>query len=77
MWKEGAFMMPLSMANIGEKVVIKRINGRDEIKIHLAELGFIPDSEVMIVNKVGKNFILQVKESRIAIDDSMANRIMI
>ena len=67
-------MMPLTMAKAGETVTIKKITGKDEIRQHLAELGFVVESEV---NEIAGNLILQVKESRIALDKTMANRIMI
>ena len=35
------------------------------------------DSDVTVVNTVGGNLILQVKDSRVALDKTMANRIMI
>ncbi|MCH3971722.1 MAG: ferrous iron transport protein A [Oscillospiraceae bacterium] len=68
-------MMPLSMAKAGERVTIRRITGKDEVRQHLAELGFVVDGEVTVVNELGGNLILQVKDSRIALDKSMANRI--
>ena len=70
-------MMPLTMAKAGETVTIKKITGKDEIRLHLAELGFVVGSEVTVVNAIAGNLILQVKESRIALDKTMANRIMI
>ena len=70
-------MMPLSMAHTGETVVIGKITGRDETRRHLAELGFAVGSEVTVVNEIAGNLILQVKDSRVALDRSMANRIMI
>ena len=66
-------MMPLTMAKAGETVTIKKIPGKDEVRLHLAEL----DSEVTVVNEIAGNLIIQVKESRIALDKTMANRIMI
>lgn len=69
--------MPLTMANIGECVSVKRVTGNDEIRQHLAELGFIMGEPVTIVSKNGGNLIINVKDSRIAIDKTMANRIMI
>ena len=68
-------MMPLTMAKAGETVTIKKITGKDEVRLHLAELGFVVDSEV--VNEIAGNLIVQVKESRLALDRTMANRIMI
>lgn len=69
-------MMPLSMAKAGETVTIRRITGKDEVRQHLAELGFVVDSEITVVNEMGGNLILQVKDSRVALDRSMANRIL-
>ncbi|MCI9121213.1 MAG: ferrous iron transport protein A [Oscillibacter sp.] len=69
--------MPISMAKAGETVTIRRITGRDEVRQHLAELGFVVDSEVTVVNEMAGNLILQVKDSRVALDRGMANRILI
>lgn len=70
-------MMPLTMAKSGETVIIKKITGRDQVRQHLAELGLVVNEAVTIVNEMGGNLILQVKDSRIAIDKGMATRIMI
>ena len=69
-------MIPLTMAKPGETVTIRKITGKAEIRQHLAELGFVVDSDVTIVNEISGNLILQVKDSRIALDRTMANRIM-
>ena len=70
-------MMPLSMAKEGETVTIRKVTGKDEVRQHLAELGFVVDSDVTVVSILAGNLIVQVKDSRIALDKSMANRIMI
>lgn len=70
-------MMPLTMARVGETVTIRRITGRDEVRQHLAELGFAVDSAVTVVGETAGNLILQVKDSRVALGRTMANRIMI
>ena len=70
-------MMPLTMAKAGETVTIRKITGKDEVRLHLAELGFVVDSQVTIVNEIAGNLIVQGKESRLALDKTMANRIMI
>ena len=70
-------MMPLTMAKAGETVTIRKITGKDEIRLHLAELDFVVGSRVTVVNEIAGNLILQVKDSRIALDKTMANRIMI
>ncbi len=70
-------MMPLTMANIGESLEIKKISGRDDTKRFLASLGFVIGSQVTIISRFGDNFIINVKDTRVAIDQSMAKRILI
>ena len=69
--------MPLAMAQVGDVNIIKKISGRDEVRQHLAELGFVVGEEVQIVNEMGGNLILAVKGARIALDKAMAMRIMV
>ena len=69
--------MPLTMAKAGETVTIRKITGRDEVRQHLAELGFMVDTSVTVVSELAGNLILQVKDSRIALDKTMAMRVMI
>ena len=69
--------MPLTMARVGEKNRIKKITGRDEIRHHLENLGFVAGEYVTIVSELSGNVILNIKDSRIALDKAMANRIMI
>lgn len=69
--------MPLTMANIGEKNFIRKITGKDEVRLHLAQLGFVIGSEVCIVSAIGGNLIISIKDTRIAIDKKMATRIII
>lgn len=69
--------MPLSMARTGESNVIKRINGRDETRRFLENLGFVVGSVVTVVTEIGGNLIVNVKESRVAIGRDMANKIQV
>lgn len=69
--------MPLAMAQVGDVNTIKRISGRDEVRQHLAELGFVVGEEVQIVSEMGGNLILAIKGARIALDKTMAMRIMV
>ncbi len=70
-------MMPLSLAGVGEQNTIKRIGGSPEVKQHLENLGFVVGSTVTIVNTLGGNVIVNVKESRVAISEEMARKIMV
>ena len=70
-------MMPLSLAQVGEENIIKRIGGSPEVKRHLENLGFVVGGEVTVVNTLGGNVIVNVKEARVAISKEMASKIMI
>ena len=70
-------MMPLAMADIGDVNTILKITGQDELRRHLAELGFVVGGEVRVISELGGNLILSVKDSRIALDKTMAMRIMV
>ena len=70
-------MMPLTFASVGETVTIRKITGKDEVRQHLAELGFVVGETVTVVSSIGGNLILNIKGSRIALDASMAQRVML
>ena len=69
-------MIPLTAAKAGETVTIKKITGRDELRRHLAEMGCVVDDDVTVVNEMAGNLIVQVKDSRVALNKDMANRIL-
>ena len=70
-------MMPLVVAPAGEEQMIKRIGGSEEVKRHLQELGFVPGGYVTVVNEIGGNLIVNVKESRVAVDKQLAQKIFV
>lgn len=70
-------MMPLIFANPGEGNIIKKIGGSAEVKRHLENLGFVVGGTVTIVNDLGGNLIVNVKEARVAISKEMAQKIMV
>ena len=70
-------MIPLCLAEKGEPQIIRKIGGSPEVKQHLENLGFNIGGEVLIVNTLGQNIIVKVKEARIAISDELARKIMV
>ena len=70
-------MMPLTLANIGEKNIIQKVGGNPEVKKHLESLGFVAGGSVSLIAMLGGNIIVNVKEARIAISKEMAQKIMI
>ena len=70
-------MMPLTMANVGETNVIKKIGGKEETRRFLENLGFVVGGVVTVISEVGGNIIVNVKDSRVAIGKGMANKILV
>lgn len=70
-------MMPLSLANPGEEAIIRKIGGSPEVKKHLENLGFVVGGAATVIASMNGSVIVKVKESRVAINDEMARRIMI
>lgn len=70
-------MMPLSLAQQGEENIIRKVGGSADIRLHLETLGFVVGAMVTVINEIGGNVIVNIKESRIAISREMANKIMI
>ena len=70
-------MMPLVLSEPGEAQIIKKIGGSPEVKQHLADLGFNVGGEVCVVSMLGGNLIVKVKESRVAVSEELARKIMV
>ena len=75
--RKGRKMMPLTLAEVGEVNIIRKIGGRPEARSYLENLGFVAGGAVTVINTIGGNVIVNVKESRIAISKEMAQKIMI
>ena len=70
-------MLPLSLADPGKEFVVRRVGGSPEVKKHLENLGFTAGSSVTIITSLNGNVIVKVRESRVAISDVMARKIMV
>lgn len=70
-------LMPLTFAKPGHTGVIQRILGKDEARRHLESLGFVVGAAVSVVTERGGNLILQIRDSRVALDRATASRILI
>lgn len=70
-------MLPLTLAKQDEEQIIRKIGGSAEVKKHLEDIGFSCGSTVTLLTRIGGNVIVKVKESRIAISQEMAMKIMV
>lgn len=71
------FSMPLTMAPLGRKMMVHRITGKDETRRFLANLGFVEGADIYVVSELNGNVIICVKDTRVALDKSLTNRIMV
>jgi len=69
--------MPLTCAESGERHVIRRIGGDDAVRRHLESLGFVVGGTVTVVSTLGPNLIVNIKDSRIAVDGDLAARVLV
>ncbi len=67
-------MMPLTLMSPGEDAIIQRM---PEVRQHLENLGFVVGGNVSVINTIGGNLIVNVKEARVAISREMAQKIMV
>ena len=70
-------MIPLTLCKNGESCMITRVSGKEDVRNHLYDLGFVVGAEVSIVNELAGNVIVSIKDSRVAIDKEMAQKIMV
>ena len=70
-------MMPLTLANVGEENIIRKIGGKPEVRAHLENLGFVTGGNVTVISTLGGNLIVNVKDSRVAVSREMASKIMV
>ena len=69
--------MPLNLAPSNEELIIRKIGGSPEVRLHLENLGFNVGGSIMVVSELNGNIIVKVKESRIALDNELARKIMV
>ncbi len=69
--------MPLTLATVGEENMIRKVGGKADAKKHLEDLGFVAGGNVTVIAMMGGNVIVNIKESRVAINREMASKIMI
>ena len=69
--------MPLSMVSQGDDFLIKKINGKEEVRRFLENLGFVAGAQVSVISEISGNVIVQIKDSRVAISKEMAQKIIV
>ena len=74
--KIGGQMKTLLSLKVGEKGVVVRILGGQTACKRLNELGFVPGTEIKLVNKISSGpVMIQVKGSKLALGRGLANKV--
>lgn len=69
--------MPLTLAKTGEEVIVQRVGGKEDTRLYLESMGFVPGTKVTVVSEIQGNLIIMVRETRIALGKDLANKIMV
>ncbi|PKM68005.1 MAG: ferrous iron transport protein A [Firmicutes bacterium HGW-Firmicutes-2] len=67
--------MSLNKAKIGQTFIIVKIEGHEKIRKFLFTLGCFEGESITIISKLAGNYIVNIKDSRYAIDEAMAKSI--
>ena len=70
-------MMPLPLAPIGDELMVQRVSGNPKVRTHLENLGFVPGASAIVISEIAGNLIVNIKESRIAIDKELGMKIFV
>ncbi len=70
-------MFPLTFAGAGETNIIRKVSGKPEVKKHLEDMGFVIGAPVTVVSAIDGNLIVNIKNTKVALDKELATKIMI
>ena len=71
------YMLPLTFVKTGDLAKVIKVHGKDTVKKHLADLGFVDGTIVNVISSHEGDIILNVKDSRLAVTKEMADKVMI
>ena len=70
-------MLPLTYADTGTVNIIRKVTGKPEVKKHLEDMGFVAGAPITVVSTVNGNLIVNIKDTKVALDRELATKIMI
>ena len=68
---------PLPLATHGHRYTVVSVRGVDERRTFLANLGFVEGADVAVVSGMGGNYIIDIKGTRIALNQALVSRVMV
>ncbi len=70
-------MLPLTLAQQGDSVVVVKVGGSESVKKHLSDLGFVAGTAIEVVSSHNGDMILNVKGTKLAMTREMAQKIKV
>ena len=69
--------MVLLKAQIGQTFHVKRVEGKEKVQKFLFTLGCFEGEKITLISKLAGNYIVNIKDSRYALDEGMAKSIVL
>ena len=69
--------MPIALAPINVDMKVVRVLLDDKTKKHLESLGILVNSSIKVISSVNGGVVIAVKEGRLALDKSIASKILV
>lgn len=69
--------MSLSRAEVGQRLTVQEVQGKEKIVKFLFSLGCYSGEEITVISKLAGNYIVNIKDSRYALDNKMAKIIRV
>ena len=69
--------MPIGLAPINQEMRVVKILADDKTKKHLESLGILVNSNITVISSVNGGVVIAIKEGRLALDRSVASKILV
>ena len=69
--------MPIGLAPLNTEMRVVKILADDKTKKHLESLGILVNSNITVISSVNGGVIIAIKEGRLALDRSIASKILV
>jgi len=69
--------MPLALAGIGQKCIIKSFACSCDVRMRMVNMGFIPGRSVEIMSRMNGTLLVRVGDSRLMLDCCLATQIQV
>lgn len=69
--------MELSQAIVGKTYKVKSVEGKGKVRKFLFTLGCFEGEEITLISMLAGNYIVNIKDSRYALDEKMAKSIIL